>query len=75
MIARIYGLFTIKTNYYEQVDIIIMENTSNLFNKRNKKYAFDLKGSLVDRRVKCKNAESYKKRLLKDVNFVELNNA
>ena len=75
MIARIYGIFTIKTNYYSDVDIIIMENTSNLLNKNNINHSFDLKGSMIGRRVKCKNAESYKKRLLKDTNFLELNDA
>ena len=27
LLARIYGMFTIKTNVFHQVDIIIMENT------------------------------------------------
>jgi 1-phosphatidylinositol-4-phosphate 5-kinase len=28
LIARIYGVFTIKTNYFADVDIMIMQNTS-----------------------------------------------
>jgi len=37
--------------------------------KNNKLYSFDLKGSIINR--KC----SYKSSILKDVNFLELNNA
>ena len=51
LLARIYGLFTIKTNYFVNVDIMIMQNTGNLFVKNNKTYSFDLKGSLIDRRT------------------------
>jgi len=58
-LARIYGIFTIKSNYYGNVNIIIMQNTANLFNKKNKSYSFDLKGSLVGRRVKCKDTKEY----------------
>ena len=52
LIARIYGLFTIKTNYFESVDILIMQNTANLFHKKRKLLSFDLKGSVIDRKVK-----------------------
>ena len=37
--------------------------------------AFDLKGSLINRRVKPKTLNQMKKALLKDMNFLELNNA
>ena len=36
-------------------------------NKRNMKYSFDLKGSIINRKTK------YKSSILKDVNFLELN--
>jgi len=42
--------------------------------KRNKTYSFDLKGSLIARKVKY-TPISHKKGLLKDVNFLELNQA
>ncbi len=28
ILARIYGIFTIKTNYFDDLDVIIMENTT-----------------------------------------------
>jgi len=31
LIARIYGIFSIKTEYFKSVDIIIMQNTSLLY--------------------------------------------
>ena len=31
LLAKIYGMFTIKTNVFHKVDIIIMENTSKMF--------------------------------------------
>ena len=75
LLARIYGMFTIKTNYYEKVDIIIMQNTARLFNKHKKLEQFDLKGSLIGRRVKIRSINQIRKSLLKDMNFLELNNS
>lgn len=48
LLARIYGIFTIKTKYYSPVDIIIIKNAAS--GKQSlMKYHFDLKGSLVSR--------------------------
>jgi len=33
LIARIYGIFTVKTNYFADVDIMIMQNTSKMLRK------------------------------------------
>ena len=52
LLARIYGVFTIKSNYFDQLDIMIMQNTSLLENKNNPKMVFDLKGSTVKRKTK-----------------------
>ena len=30
LLARIYGIFTVKTNYFDPLDIIVMQNTSLL---------------------------------------------
>lgn len=49
LLARIYGVFTIKTNYFTPLDVIIMENTSKVTDKNNKKMTFDLKGSTQGR--------------------------
>ena len=67
LLARIYGVYTIKTNFYQEVDIIIMQNSTNLQNKYMKKYSFDLKGSITNRRA------NFKSSILKDVNILELN--
>lgn len=76
MIAKIYGLFTIHTNYFDSVDIIVMQNTAQVLKKENKTYSFDLKGSLKGRWVKFnpkKYPEGKASPLLKDRNFLELN--
>jgi 1-phosphatidylinositol-4-phosphate 5-kinase len=49
LIARIYGVFTFWTNHFAPLDIMIMENTART--KSKNKFAFDLKGSLIKRRV------------------------
>lgn len=49
LLARIYGVFTIKTNYFTPLDVIIMQNTSRPTNKLHKKMTFDLKGSTKGR--------------------------
>lgn len=43
-----------------------MENTSQFKNKKKRLFQFDLKGSVIDRKVKTPN------KLLKDVNFLEM---
>ena len=49
MMARIYGIFSIDTALFRPIDIIIMQNTTKFFNKKNLLYRFDLKGSLYKR--------------------------
>ena len=49
LIARIYGVFSIKTNIYGSVDIILMQNTSQLSNPKSKNLVFDMKGSKYSR--------------------------
>ena len=50
LLARIYGMFTIKTNVFHSVDVIIMENTTRMLNAKNPKMTFDLKGSSNNRK-------------------------
>lgn len=69
LIARIYGIFSIKTNQFATLDVMIMQNTCLLTG--TKQYTFDLKGSLIGRKVPFSNNIS--KKVLKDVNFLELN--
>lgn len=78
LLARIYGVFTIKTNYFDPLDIIIMQNTSMLQSNEHPKMIFDLKGSTAGRYTPCapkfwhKNLNHSK--CLKDLNFQEINN-
>jgi len=74
LIARIYGLFSIVTNYFDSVDIIVMQNTAQLYHKSSKLYSFDLKGSEIGRYVKV-NPKCKKLPLLKDINFTILNDS
>lgn len=52
LLARIYGVFSVRSNYFDGLDIMIMQNTSLLASKKNPKMVFDLKGSTVGRRSK-----------------------
>jgi len=45
LLARIYGIFTIKNTGLRPINLIIMQNTSVLHKSKNKEFAFDLKGS------------------------------
>lgn len=49
LLARIYGVFTITTNYFTPLDVIIMQNTCKVTDETNKKMTFDLKGSTKGR--------------------------
>ena len=76
LLARIYGIFTVKTNYFDPLDIIVMQNTSLLESKSNPKMIFDLKGSTVNRKEHLetkfwKNSLNFKK-ILKDNNYLEI---
>ena len=55
LLVRIYGIFTITTNIFGSVDIILMENTLKQRNPSNPFMNFDLKGSVTNRIVKFKD--------------------
>lgn len=67
LLAKILGVFTVNTKHMKEVYIMCMENTLRLKDPQNLKYIFDLKGSLVDRKVKGKTKNTT---TLKDVNFL-----
>mmetsp|Transcript_3020 Transcript_3020/g.4094 ORF Transcript_3020/g.4094 Transcript_3020/m.4094 type:complete len:317 (-) Transcript_3020:75-1025(-) len=67
LLAKIFGVFTVKMRQAAPVHLMLMENVLRLKNKDNLKYIFDLKGSLVDRKVKGVTEAST---TLKDVNFL-----
>jgi hypothetical protein len=58
ILARIYGVFTLKTNVFSPVDFILMQNTAKLANQVNPKMTFDLKGSSISRYVHLPKEEA-----------------
>jgi hypothetical protein len=72
LLARIYGVFTVKNNYYSDLDIMIMQNTVQLFDKRSSKLTFDLKGSTSNRKVVIPYGK-INSLVLKDQNYLEMN--
>jgi hypothetical protein len=77
LLARVYGVFTIKTDYFTDLDVIVMQNTVRLTNKANQKLVFDLKGSTKGRKTALQQRfwlkELNDKNCLKDLNFLEIN--
>lgn len=80
LIARIYGLYSIKTNIFGTLDIIVMQNTARLVNKHAEILKFDLKGSLVNRLTTLgpKDLRFWRyqlkyKNCLKDKNLLQIN--
>ena len=67
LLAKIFGVFTLKTDTTQEVHLMLMENTLQLKNPAGLEYIFDLKGSLVDRKTKGKITSST---TLKDTNFL-----
>jgi 1-phosphatidylinositol-4-phosphate 5-kinase len=69
LLVRVYGLYTIQSSYYSNLDVILMENLARNFDKANVPlYTFDLKGSVINRRDPVA-----KGRVLKCLNFVDIN--
>jgi len=80
LIARIYGVYTIKTNLFATLDVIIMANSSRLLDKKHDKLTFDIKGSTINRKSKIskRDWDDVKTSLncgkvLKDINYLEIN--
>jgi hypothetical protein len=55
--ARIYGVYTLKTNVFSPVSFMIMQNVSKMQSKHNQKLTFDLKGSYINRHVSLSKNE------------------
>lgn len=75
LLARIYGIYSITTEYFKNLDIIVMQNSSLIFSENSNKISFDLKGSLINRFNKydvrnISNSNFKKSPLLKDLNFI-----
>lgn len=88
LIVKILGLYTIRTDQFVPVNLILMENIIQVKDKKNSKVVFDVKGSSFRRYVKLQptkqndqnqDAENkfwrnklHYKEVLKDMNFVEI---
>lgn len=86
LIARVYGLFTVKTNRFAPMEIMMMQNTAQVTSSRSTLLKFDLKGSSIGRytsspEIKQKfwkeNFTKYRRELrstvMKDKNLREIN--
>jgi hypothetical protein len=72
LLARIYGVFTLKSAEYNEVNVMIMQNTAHVRRKSSQKIQFDLKGSFVGRTTKISSDIRKlwdEKRIFKDCNF------
>ena len=71
LLVRIYGLFTIQSSYFSNLDLILMENIDSKFDPFNiKLFSFDLKGSVLNRRDQIKKGN-----VLKCMNFLDINSS
>lgn len=52
MLAKIYGVFTLKRTWMKKVKVMLMENTLQIMNPSKLFATFDLKGSIHGRKVK-----------------------
>lgn len=69
VLARIYGIYTVKMEEIEGVSLVLMGNTKKSDDKLIE-HVFDLKGSIINREVKGKNLKNTA--TLKDVNLLNL---
>ena len=58
MLARIYGLFTLKTNYFAPLNLMVMQNSFQASCKSDCVLKFDLKGSTIARNVQNITSEA-----------------
>lgn len=49
LLMRVYGIFTIQTKKFRDLDVMVAQNCANLRNPENRLFQFDLKGSSVNR--------------------------
>ena len=55
LIARIYGIFTIKTNVFTPIDFLIMQNTAQSICSKSNNLVFDFKGNTRKRKLEIDN--------------------
>ena len=74
LISRIYGLYKIKISGVikeEEIYIILMKNVFGTFHEENIMKKYDLKGSVLNRRVDTIKGQKVQRNVLKDINFNE----
>lgn len=69
LVARIYGVYTIKMEEIEPVNLVLMGNTKDS-NDKYLEHVFDLKGSLISRIVKGRTFKNTA--TLKDLNIMSI---
>jgi len=70
LIARTYGIFTVKMEDVEPVHLILMGNSKKTRSDKKIEHIFDLKGSFVNRETKGKGIKNTT--VLKDINLINL---
>ena len=71
LLARFYGVYTVKMEDIAPVSLVIMANTAQVMEKEAIRHAFDLKGSFINRKVKVTN-KIKPTTTLKDLNMIDL---
>jgi hypothetical protein len=69
LLARVYGIYTVKMQGYQMVNLILMGNTLKFQNRADIHRIYDLKGSTFNRFVKT-DSTTKPTTTLKDVNFM-----
>lgn len=80
LIAKIYGIFTVRMDQFEPIHVMIMENSLPNILNTEMHYCFDMKGSSINREVlKGKSNFNLKQSgptggtVLKDLDYLRLN--
>jgi hypothetical protein len=71
LMARIYGIYTVKMEDVAPVSLIMMANSVQVLSKHRIRQSFDLKGSSINRNVKV-NENLKGTTTLKDVNLTTI---
>jgi len=75
LISRLYGLYKIKMSSgifkEEELYIILMKNVFGTFHKENIIVKYDLKGSILNRKVETIKGQKVQPNVLIDINFTE----
>jgi len=73
LMARIYGIYTVKMEDVAPVSLIMMANSVQVLSKAGIRQSFDLKGSSINRNVKSDAKNALKgTTTLKDVNLTSM---